>query len=149
MKKWIILLALCLPAFGVEASIELSDEIQSVGQEVTITCSEAVDSLAVAYRPGSAIVETVYLVNNPPATTFKWVPEQAGVVALSYTDGSGSSVSKNVSVRFASLSYSGILVMLAAGIVLFGGATVAFRTLFQDEAEDGTMDLDPTQLPDT
>ncbi|MEO1435568.1 MAG: hypothetical protein AAFV80_08545 [Bacteroidota bacterium] len=149
MKKWIILLALCLKAFGAQASIELSDEIQSVGQEVTITCSEAVDSLAVAYRPGSAIVETVFLVNNPPATTFKWVPEQAGVVALSYTVGSGSSVSKNVSVRYAGLSYSGILVMLAAGTILFGGATVAFRTLFQDEAEDGTMDLDPTQLPDT
>ncbi|MEM6725439.1 MAG: hypothetical protein AAF598_15470 [Bacteroidota bacterium] len=149
MKKWLMILALILSALGVQANIELSAEKQRVGEEVTINCSEAVASLVVEYRPGSAIVDTVLLVNDPPASSFSWVPKQAGVVALSYTSEGGSSVSRNVSVRFAGLSYSGILVMLAAGFALFGGATLAFRTLFQDEAEDGTIDFDPDVLPDT
>ncbi|MEM6726838.1 MAG: hypothetical protein AAF598_22560 [Bacteroidota bacterium] len=149
MKKWMLFWVCCISALGAQATISLSNEVASVGLTTTIRCSDPVNELVVEYRPGSTIVDTVLLSSPTPTTSFDWTPEKAGVVALSYSDASGNRVSKNVSVRFAGLSLSGILVMMAAGTVLFGGATVAFRTLFTDADEDGVLDFNPEQLPDT
>jgi hypothetical protein len=76
---------------------------------------------------------------------FEWTPDRAGIVALNVPEQG----SRNVSVRFQGVSTSGIVVMLVAGGLLFGGAAFAFRLLFKDEEEDGTMDIDLDHMPDT
>ncbi len=153
MKPIIIVLALLLltavPA--VAQDITLSNESPEVGEAITVTLDEAVDTLRVVYRPNSSVARTEFVTSATPTSTFTWSAASAGLVQLSYA-GRGAEaapVSRNVSVRFAGLSVPGLAIMLLAGGILFGGVVLAFRTLFRDEEEDGTLDLEPEELPDT
>lgn len=149
----VIVVAFFAPARGASPSIQLSDESPVVGQAITVTLPVAVDTLTVTYRPNSSVATTEYVVNRPAASTFQWASRNPGLVELSYPDRSSASgparVKHNVSVRFAGVSVSGLAVMFGAGIILFGGAAFAFRTLFRDTAPGERPDLDPEQLPDT
>lgn len=124
------------------ATIDVSNASPVVGEKIKITLDHPADTLTVSYRPNSSVVKTAYIVNNPSEKSFDWVPEYPGVVALSYVDksnGGNTTVSRNLSIRFDGLSVSGLLVMLFAGTVLFGGAGFAFRTLFA-EPTSGQLD---------
>jgi len=74
----------------------------------------------------------------------EWTPKKAGVYQLL-----AGSQSRNVSVRFSGMSWSGIGLMALAAALLFGGAGWAFRTLFRDGEEEQTIDYDPIHHPDT
>lgn len=148
MKKTLIISALILWSGSVLAGIDVSNPAPEVGEKLTLTFDDEVDTLVVVYRPNAAVAKTDVIPISPASKTVEWSPENAGVVALSYA-AAGNSATRNISVRFAGVSYPGIFVMILAGVVLFGGAITAFRTLFRDEEEDGTRDLDPSQLPDT
>ena len=149
----IAFISLSIWAFpSLHAQITLSNMAPKVGEEITIDVGTPVDTLVITYRPNSSVVKTDYVVNNTPGTQFTWASKSAGIVNLSYTDrtgGSPTTVSQGVSVRFNGLSAPGLIVMLLAGVILFGGATLAFRTLFRDAEEDGTLDLDPDKFADT
>lgn len=155
MKKgliFLLILAAAVPMAGLQAQEEigLSVDAPQVGQPLTITLAQPTDSLRITFRPNSSMVKTEVLVNNPPAAVFEWTPRDPGLVQLGYTDPeSGAVVRRNVSVFFDGLSVSGLVVMISAGLILFGGAGLAFHTLFRDQEEDGTLDLDPAELPDT
>ena len=60
---------------------------------------------------------------------------EAGKIA---PEGGGDAVahSEMVSVRFASIISAGLFVMLAAGVILFGGAFVSIRALMRSEAAE-------------
>ncbi len=148
-KSILLVLALCLTLLPLRADIVLDPASPQVGEEVKLSFDVAVDTLVVSYRPNSAVVRRDTLVNAAADSQMSFKPDQAGVLALSYKDKDGKQVSQNVSVRFDGLSYSGLLVMILAGCLLFGGAILAFRTLFRDEEEDGTIDFDPEEVPDT
>lgn len=134
------------------ASIEVSKDSPTVGERITLTFSVPVDTLTVTYRPNSSVSKTEILVNDPPATSMEWSSKEPGLVALSYLDKSGESpqrVRHSLSIRFDGLSGSGLVVMLLAGVILFGGATTAFRTMFQEQDEGRTEVFDPDEVPDT
>jgi hypothetical protein len=134
------------------ASIEVSKASPDVGERITLTFSVPVDTLTVTYRPNSSVSKTETLVNNPPVTSMEWASKEPGLVSLVYWDKSQESpqrVNRSLSIRFDGISGSGIAVMLFAGIVLFGGAATAFRTLFQEQDEGHPNVFDPEELPDT
>lgn len=145
-KTTLFILVLLLGHLPLSAQIKLSTDKPVEGETLTITLNQPVRELIITYRPNSSVIRRDTLRADTPATAFNWTPEQAGVVALAAGD-----ATSNVSVRFQGLSWGGILVMIIAAGILFGGATFAFRTMFRDEEEDGTMDYDasPQRHPDT
>ena len=120
---WLVLgLLLALPA---AAQFERSADDLFVGQEVTITLPAPADTLFVTYRPGSSI-PIMEAIPVPDQQTVAWTPQYPGVVALATADGA----SQNVSVRFRAIPGGGVFVLIAAGLILFGGIAFAFRKLF-------------------
>ena len=128
MNKYRILIftiiILCSGMISHANEIEISSDVLFKGEPVTITLEKAVDSIFITYRPNSQVVKEEILTADTPSKTFEWAPLEAGVVAIQ----AGSSA-KNVSVRFKGISGSGIFIMILAGLLLFGGATYAFRLL--------------------
>lgn len=106
------------------AQMEVSTNKIILGESVTVILEQAQETLIVEYRPSSNIVTRDTLVSATPTRNFEWTPKKPGVVRLNTRGGS-----KNVSVRFRGLSVNGLLVMLLAGVILFGGAGLAFRSL--------------------
>ncbi len=90
--------------------------IARVGQPIELTIPEG-STLVVTYRPNSSIARSDSMPIGPDRTV-TWTPEQAGVVALAIDGGP----THNVSVRFRSVPWLGVFVLLAAGSILFGGA---------------------------
>jgi hypothetical protein len=127
---------------NLSSQIMINPEVPKVGQETTVTFEnrdDKSDILYITYRPNSQVeIKDSILING---NSIQWIPENAGVVNLT----AGNS-SKNVSVRFTKLSWSGIAVMLLAFFMLFGGAAFAFIILFKTDNEDN---LDPTLMTDT
>jgi NSS family neurotransmitter:Na+ symporter len=105
-----------------------------VGEAVNLTLPGAA-SLTVTYRPNSSIARSVTLPVGSDGVVV-WTPEQAGVVALVIDGGT----SRNVSVRFAGVPWLGIVVLAAAGTILFGGAGYGLKRLF--EGDDHAFPLD-------
>jgi len=147
MRKSILLLGVfCMSmAMAARAQIQLSTEKPTEGEPITITLEKPAEMLVVTYRPNSAVTHRDTFRMQPAANIFEWTPDRAGIVALSVPEQGG----KNVSVRFQGVSTSGIAVMIVAAALLFGGAAFAFRLLFKDEEEDGTLDIDLEHMPDT
>lgn len=133
-----ILLLAALP-HAAFAQMELSTARPLAGQPVTISLPEGADTLIVTYRPNSAISTQEILPVS--AGQAQWTPVQAGIVSLS-SPGIGS---QNVSVRFSRPPAGGILVLILAGTILFGGAIFAMWHLFLSTAPR----TDPTRRPDT
>jgi len=69
--------------------------------------------------------------------TLVWVPEDAGVVVLSWEGGS-----RNVSVLHAGIPPLGVVIAVIAGILLLGGSVFSFFRLRAEEA-----DFDVPELP--
>jgi len=109
------------------AQINFSTEKPVQGEEITITLDEPTAQVVITYRPNSQVVTRDTIIAETPSNAFLWTPEKAGVVTVQ-----AAGASRNVSVRFAGVSWSGIFTMVIAGTLLFGGATFAFRTLFSD-----------------
>ena len=97
------------------------------GEAIDVALPEAADTLMVTYRPSSAIAHTVALPTGG-ARSVSWTPEEAGVVELSAVG-----TSQNVSVRFRSVPPGGLLILLLAGTILFGGAGFALKKLFEED----------------
>ncbi len=146
MKKIVLLLVTSVLAMPLllSAQISLSDEKPEQGESITVQLEAPASMLVIAYRPNSSVVRRDTLFSDTPATEFSWTPERAGVVALST-----ESASRNVSVRFQGFSWEGLLVMVLAGAILFGGAIFAFRVLFSEAEEGQSVDIDPATRPDT
>lgn len=146
MKKSLLLILYLLgilPAI-LPAQINLSTEKPVAGEPLTINLAEPDTLLIVAYRPNSSVVRRDTLRAAAPTDAFEWTPARAGVVALSTSTGS-----RNVSVRFRTFSWRGLIVMLLAGAILFGGVVFAFRVLFREAESGQSVDVDPASRPDT
>lgn len=124
------LLALAGLAPTAAAQYTLSAPRLYVGEPVTVTLPQAVQALEVTYRPNSSIATTETL-TPAGGLTVEWTPTQAGVVRLSSAAAGG----QNVSVRFQETPTSGLLVLILAGTILFGGAAFASVKLFQDDGD--------------
>jgi hypothetical protein len=127
-----------------QANIQLSDETPVKGESVAIQLDEPVSQVIVTYRPNSLVAKTDTLRQEEPQQLFSWTPKWAGVVSLST-----ESSSKNVSVRFAGIAWSGIVVMAVAALFLFGGVAFAFSVLFSEDEEIDLDHMDISHRPDT
>lgn len=87
-------------------------------------------ALAVTYRPNSAVAHTEPLGQTDEAGTVAWRPPSAGIATLTASAGERSPAALNVAVRFRGVPVGGILVMLMAGFVLFGGNCYSFAKTF-------------------
>ena len=96
------------------------------GRPVRITLDQPTASVKVVWRPNSAIPDTVAL--DPAGTSFEWTPTRAGVASIVTPEGS-----QNVSVRYSGYPASGILILILAGTILFGGAGFAMGKLLGDD----------------
>ena len=135
------LLALALAATGASAQSIVSVEptAPTRGVPVTVTFDRPVDSVRVVYRPSAVTADTV--VFTPGAASFTFSPERAGIVSV----GSGDAA-QSLSVRYVGVPIGGLVVMVLAGLILFGGATIALRALL---ADGHRIEVDPTLRPDT
>lgn len=89
--------------------------------------------LSARYRPNSETVHTEELGITGPDGSLTWTPADAGVVTLEAT-GAGSAqpiAQHQVAVRFGAFPAVGLLVMLVAATLLFGGAALGFRLLLR------------------
>ncbi|MDT7856705.1 hypothetical protein RQM47_08645 [Rubrivirga sp. S365] len=131
--------SLAAPPALAQSVVSVEPEAPTVGEPVYVTFSEPVDSVTVVYRPGaiSAVSETF----TPGSAAFEFTPDRAGVVSVA-----AGKASQNLSVRFRSAPLAGLLVMVLAGLVLFGGAAVSMRALLSDGHR---IEVDPALRPDT
>lgn len=119
---------LCVMALPLAARAQFVPEGALVvrGQPIEVTLpSPTPDTLRVVYRPSAAISHTDVLLTQG-AATYTWTPSTAGVVRLA-----AGGTAQNVSVRYVRPPLSGIMVLLIAGFILFGGAIYALRKLFE------------------
>ncbi len=117
---------------GADVALTLGDDFPERGTPVEVRLSGMEPgesySFSVTYRPNSETsrVEKVGLFDD--AGSVLWTPTDAGITTLSVLDGAGETViSRNAAVRFDSPPVSGLLVMILAGLLLFGGSTVSMR----------------------
>ncbi len=138
---------ICLMTLSQRATgqIELEPLKPIKGEVVSVTVDPPTDSLLLIYRPNSAVAREEWVVSDQANGRFNWTPSDAGVVAMA-----AGGQARNVSVRFAGVSTSGITVMVLAFCLLFGGAFFSFRLLFSDpESEQHAKELDVSHRPDT
>lgn len=137
----LVLFLAATPASGQTATtISVLPERLVVGDQATLTFDAPVESVITTYRPNSAIPVVDTLVVGG-FTSVRWTPERAGVVRVAVPGGA----SRNLSVRFAALPLAGLFVLIAAGLILFGGAAWAMRKLLSD----GPPRTLPEMRPDT
>lgn len=139
--KMLLTTLLCFAYLLGKAQIEISPKSPSVGEEVTITLSEMSDKIMIIYRPNSQ-VQIFDSIETGNSSKVSWTPKNPGVVSIK-----SNAHSVNVSVKYASISWSGLVVMVLAFLILFGGVAYSFAVLFRKE--ENMDDLDSTLLTDT
>ena len=137
----LLLLALMVPALATAQGVTFSAEPVVQGRPVTVRFDAPTDSVMLTYRPNSDLASTDAVALGG-ATDYRWTPRAAGLVKITTPGG----VEQSVGVRFTGLPASGLLVLVVAGLVLFGGATFALRSLLAGPARDAA---DVEHWPDT
>lgn len=142
IKSIIIYLTIFIYSPLVKANIEISDKIVAGESTPMKLSSVSSDTISFTYRPNSIISFNDTIITSGTENEIIWTPERAGIVSIS----SKHSGSKNVSVYFNGISYSGIFVLILAALILFGGVLFSFKVLL--EKEDG-REIITNQFPDT
>ena len=144
---WVLGLGVLLCSSPVWAGIDTTPAFPVEGEPATITVTtdrgSPVAEVAVqaVYRPGSAVekLEDIGFTGVDGAVT--WSPTGAGVVILqTVAVGDNPSYTSNLSVRYNGLPISGLVILLLAGVFLYGGVIKGFRSL---------RSLPPQLPPDT
>ncbi|HVT42902.1 MAG TPA: hypothetical protein VMT00_00775 [Thermoanaerobaculia bacterium] len=120
------------PLRGVETGVVVTDDGMPVSNA----------AITVVYRPNSRTSFTAVLRPTDVAGRTTWTPRDAGIVTLEARDPSGKGAalaSLNVAVRFGHFPARGLTIMIAAGILLFGGAVIGMIFVIRSGAS----------LPDT
>lgn len=140
---------LAAPAAGVE--IALATESPLLDDPVAVTVTDAGTPVAGArvdahYRPNS---QTAFREPLPPtdaAGRTEWTPRAAGIVTLEVLEPAGGPAPGtvhrcgptprparcNTAVRFGAFPARGVVVMVVAGLLLFGGAALGMAMLLRE-----------------
>ncbi|HDH97090.1 MAG TPA: hypothetical protein ENF73_05125 [Proteobacteria bacterium] len=95
------------------------------------TCDQA--KVFVTYRPNSK-TETTEAVGTPDEScSLVWIPQDPGISRLTLKVGDSKAAERLVSVRFAKSSALGILILIVAGCILYGGIAYSFKISFSQE----------------
>ena len=117
------------------AVITVADDFPRRGDPVLISVTGADGAPAaeammrVVYRPGSEVSREERLGPAGDAGTVLWTPTEAGVVTLTAELPDGSSESRNLSVLYRGVPAAGLVVLLFAGFILYGGVIHGFSHL--------------------
>jgi hypothetical protein len=115
-----------------------TDEVYPVrGQQVTVFVTDGDEPVAgalieVLYRPNSSTLFTEMLQPADEAGVTSWTPRDAGLANLSLMGPDGPEARISVSIRFDRFEARGWIIMLFAGIFLFGGAALGMLTLLRE-----------------
>ena len=145
-KTTVFALALVAVVLGPVSAAELSmdDEFPVVGQDRVVSVSgvERAEDLVlwVVYSPNSETSTEEEVGRFSPGGTVTWSPSRFGIATLSARDAGGQVVAaENAAILFAETPPAGVLVMLFAGVLLFGGAAYSLRSVLASGV--------PEQLP--
>lgn len=138
MRASLLLLALLAASASAQDVASVAPAAPVRGEPVLVTFEAPADTVTVTYRPGAVTARTETFTGV--GETFEFTPERAGVVAVAAAGGSP----KSLSVRFVSSPLAGIVVMILAGLILFGGAAISLRALLSDGHR-----IEPELRPDT
>ena len=95
------------------------------------------------YFPNSMVERTDSLGVSDSTGMVRWTPEFAGIVTLGASK-DGASTSLSVSVRFPGVPAGAVLVFIAAGVILLGGAGWSFMHLMEHAPTAASEDEDDT-----
>ena len=152
-------LALPRPAAAQQLTLAADDERPLRGQAVRLTVLDedgrpaAGTRVSALYRPNSHTEHRVELPDVDSSGTVVWTPEYTGPVTLEVRPAAAvgeegaraaaaeagsaapplepAAASLTVAVRYGSLPASGLIIMVLAGILLFGGAAVSMILLIR------------------
>ncbi len=131
-------LGLVAAAAGAGADITVDPAFPTTGKPAVVRVAGEAGPVAgarvsVLYRPGSEVSRTDSLGVTGSDGALSWTPVEAGVATISagVPDSTGAIVaqSRNLSVRFRGLPASGLFILIAAGVILYGGVILGFRML--------------------
>jgi hypothetical protein len=92
-------------------------------------------TVEVTYRPGSSVEQLEQIGTSAEDGAIYWVPAEAGIATINATwagpDQSQITASTSVSVRFRSAPLGGIVIMIAAGVVLVIGSVFRIFNLLR------------------
>ena len=113
-----------------------------VGEAQTVTLRTDTDAagvtLSVTYRPNSATEDTMVIGKFDADGRISWCPEEPGITSLIAKDAEGKTLATlNVATCFSSTPYLGLVVMVFAGILLFGGAAISLVMALRRMPEEG------------
>ena len=138
MKTMILTLVLLGFSGGpaLATDLTLDDDFPVVGkdQNVSISGVERADDLRlwVIYSPNSETQTEEEIGRFSSDGVITWNPTRFGIATLSARDDQGAAVAvENVAVLFATTPTAGVLVMLFAGVLLFGGAAFSLRSVLR------------------
>ena len=86
------------------------------------------------YRPGSEVSHEERVGTADAQGRVAWTPTDAGLVSLRAeipTAGDPEVVTTNLSARYAGVPLAGLLILVVAGTILYGGVIRGFRSLGQ------------------
>jgi hypothetical protein len=139
----VILLGFCGgPASAIELTLDDDFPMVGIDQIVTVTGVERAESLRlwVIYSPNSETQTEEEIGRFSSGGAMTWNPTRFGIATLSARDDQGGVVAtENVAILFAKTPKAGVLVMLFAGVLLFGGAAFSLRSVLRSGV--------PEQLP--
>jgi len=149
MKAMILTVALLGLGIGSVPAADLSLDsdfpVAGTGQNVSLTGAEDADHLRlwVVYSPNSETQTEEEIGRFSSQGTISWNPSRSGIATLSARDAAGEMVAvKNVAVLFAKTPAAGVLVMLFAGILLFGGAGLSLRSVLRSGVPEHSPPID-------
>ena len=109
-------------------AVTVSDKFPTTGKSTTIKTDTLEQTVELTYSPGSK-VEAKETVKAQGTRLVLWRPQRPGVVSIA----APNHATKNVSVRFDGVPLSGLVIMMLAGAVLFGGALFSLRSLLAEQ----------------
>jgi hypothetical protein len=121
------------PSLGAELAAD--SRFLAVGEPAVLTLTDdggvgiGGAQLTALYRPESEVsVEEVVGLTDSTGVIADWVPKYPGIVELSASwvdSGADQSASATLSVRFPATPWRGVAVMIAAGVILYGGVVLS------------------------
>ena len=126
---------------AVAAGISIDDEFPVVGESMVVSVSDLDGAenhtLRVVYSPNSETQTDEEIGRFSSDGTVAWTPGRFGIATLTVTDENGeTAAAENVAVLPAETPAGGVLVMIFAGILLFGGAATSLRSVLASGVPD-------------
>lgn len=116
---------------GIEADPALPTEGEAATVIVTDTGGKPVRGVEITalYRPGSRVERSENLGLTGTDGSLTWSPSSAGLVTLSTSGDGAPALSRDLSVKYRGLPLPGLIILILAGTILYGGVIRGFRML--------------------